>query len=133
MSKKHYILSFLLFTYAIVLGHSVVPHGHFDDLFTTEHNHDSHNDHESDHKHNYPFSHSVTLHVAIEKQTVFNAHSAKNTIKKASISNIGFIPIPFKPPILPYFSVIEFNYCTQPLIQVCSNSFLGRAPPVLRS
>ena len=131
MSKKHYIFSFLLFVYAIVLGHSAIPHGHFDDLFSSKQHDDAHKD--SDHKHNYPFSHCPSFHASIEKPTLVKSHSLKNVIKKVSSNNIYFIPVSFKPPILHSFLLIKLNCYNQPPIKVCSTSIPSRAPPTSMS
>jgi hypothetical protein len=135
MLRKNLILSLLLFAYTIVLGHNIIPHGHFDDIFTTEHHHDSddHHDshHDSDHEHNYPFSHSVTLHVAIEKQTVFTSHSVKYLLKKVPFGSILNSLVNFQP--LQDFSIsalIFYDYAHPP-IHVCSSSFSNRPPPFI--
>lgn len=135
MSKKHFILSLLLFAYTIVLGHNIVPHGHFDDIFTTEHHHDSndHQDshHDSDHEHNYPFSHSVTLHVTIEKQTIFASHSVKCILKKVPMGNILNSPVNFQPLQDFSFTVLIFYDYAYPPIHLCSSSFSNRPPPII--
>lgn len=135
MSKKHFILSLLLFAYTIVLGHNIVPHGHFDDIFSTEHHHDSndHHDshHDSDHEHNYPFSHSVTLHVAIEKQSVFTSHSVKCLLKKVPLGNDLNSPVNFQPLNDFSFSALIFYDYAHPPVHVCSSSFSNRPPPII--
>ncbi len=84
MRNRKYIMSFLLFAYIIVLGHAILPHGHFDDLISSDQQQNS--DHEADHHHHYPFSHSVSFHLTLDKQTSYSNNSVKNYFKK-SLSN----------------------------------------------
>lgn len=127
MLKRDFIFSLLLFSYTIVLGHSVIPHRHLNVLISTGHNQDSHKN--RGHNHNYPFSHCPTLHEAIEKQLLVKSYSAKNIIKKASSNNQYCIFDFFQPIIFSSFSSINLNCYTQPSIRVCRVSFSNRAPP----
>lgn len=135
MSKKHFILSFLLFAYTIVLGHNIVPHGHFDDFLSSEHHHESDNHEDShqhsEHQHDYPFSHSVTLHVAIEKQTVFTSHSVKSLLKKTTSNNIFYSTFNSQPFLFISYSSFIFYEYLHPRIHVCSSSFSIRPPPFI--
>ncbi len=128
MLKRVLIISLLIFSYTIVLGHNAIPHGHFDDLFSTAHHNDTHN--KNHHDHHYPFSHSVTLHVAIEKQTLISVHSVKSILKKAPLNSFYCIENVIQTPVIFSFSTIIFiRY--QPIInQVCSGSLSNRGPPV---
>ena len=82
MLKKNLILCLLLFFYSIVLAHNAIPHGHFEELFSSEHDSDSHDHNErSNHDHHFLFSHCISLHVAIEKQVTFSAHQSKISSK----------------------------------------------------
>ena len=128
MLKRIFIISLLIFSYTIVLGHNAIPHGHFDDLFSTAHHNDTHNN--SDHDHHYPFSHSVKLHVAIEKQSLISVHSVKSILKKAPLNSSYCIESGIQPPIIFSFSTILFN-CYLPFANhVCSGSLSNRGPPV---
>lgn len=127
MLKRIFIISLLIFSYTIVLGHNAIPHGHFDDLFSTAHHNDTHN--ESHHEHHYPFSHSVTLHVAIEKQSLISVHSVKSVIKKAPSNIFYCIENVFQPLIISTFSSELFiRYLLSPT-QVCSGLIFNRGPP----
>ena len=128
MLKRFFIISLLIFSYTIVLGHSAIPHGHFDDLFSTAHHNDTHNENHQDH--HYPFSHSVTLHVAIEKQTLISVHSVKSVLKKVSLNDFYCIESGIQPPLIFSFSTIRFNRYLPPINQVCSGTLLNRGPPV---
>ncbi len=78
MLKKNLILCLLLFFYTVVLAHNALPHGHFDEIFSTEHDSDSHEHGEhSNHDHHFLFSHSVSLHVTIEKQLTYSTVQTK--------------------------------------------------------
>jgi len=128
MLKRIFIISLLIFSYTIVLGHNAIPHGHFDDLFSTAHHNDTHNkDH---HDHHYPFSHSVTLHVAIEKQSFIAVHSVKSVLKKVPLNHFYCIESGIQPPIIFSFSTIRFNRYLPLLNQVYSGLLLNRGPPV---
>ncbi len=128
MLKRIFVISLLIFSYTLVLGHSAIPHGHFDDIFSTAHHNDTHN--KSHHEHHYPFSHSVTLHVAIEKQSLISVHSVKSILKKAPANSFYCIENDIQPPvILSFYTIPFFSY--SPLInQVCSGSLSNRGPPV---
>ena len=128
MLRRFLIISLLIFSYTIVLGHSAIPHGHFDDLFSTTHHNDTHN--KNHHEHHYPFSHSVTLHVAIEKQTLISVHSVKSVIKKVPLNNFYCIESDIQPPIFFSFSTILFNRYLPIVSQVCSGSLSTRGPPL---
>ncbi len=128
MQKRKYIISFLLFAYLIVLGHAIVPHGHFDDLFSSEHHKTTHNN--SDHDHDFPISHSVTLHVALEKQLVVTSHFIKNITKKAPSNNLYCIPGIFQPLFITSFSSIQYKRYSASPAQVGIASFSNRGPPV---
>jgi len=128
MLKRILIISLLIFSYTIVLGHSAIPHGHFDDLFSTAHHSDTHN--ENHHDHHYPFSHSVTLHVAIEKQTLISVHSVKSVLKKIPFNNFYCIESGCQSPIIFSFYTIPSNPYSPLINQVCSGTLLNRGPPV---
>lgn len=129
MLKRNLILYFLIFFYAIVLGHSAIPHGHFDELFHAEHEHDSqeHNDHD----HHFLFSHSISLHVAIEKQAIFSAYPFKSTTKNAQLDSLFYHPAVFglygfKSP----FILLRFFKSKSPIL-VWFNSIANRGPPAV--
>jgi hypothetical protein len=129
MSKKNFIVFLFLFSYTISLCHSAIPHGHFDDLFSNRHQQEEH--HDADQNHNFPFSHCVTLHVAIEKQIVSTNHSSKTIIKKISLNNLYCSPDTYQPKLL-YSSCLKyFSLYTQPASKVCRSSFSDRAPPAI--
>jgi hypothetical protein len=128
MLNRIFIVSLLIFSYTIVLGHNSIPHGHFDDLFSTAHPTDSHNS--SDHDHHYPFSHSVTLHVALEKQTLISVHSVKCGLKKTPLCNFSCGVFGIQPPIIFFFSIKVFDRSKSFPNQFFAGTFSGRAPPV---
>lgn len=89
MGERNFILCLLLF-YTVVLAHNAVPHGHFDEV-SSEHDSDSHDHSEqSNHQHHFLFSHSISLHVTIEKQLAFSVYQLKAASK--SCSNIRTCP-----------------------------------------
>lgn len=128
--KKNLILCFLLFFYTVVLAHNAVPHGHFDELFSLEHDSDSHehND-QSGHDHHFLFSHSISLHVTIEKQ--FNLSSIQTKAFSKSLSKVDFsclLPDKqlFIPPDSSWIYVIRREEL--PATPFCCNSW-NRGPP----
>lgn len=129
MLKKNLILSLLIFAYTIVLGHSAIPHEHFDDLFTSDQHQDSHKN--NNNNHHSPFSHSIILHVVIDEQTAFTAHSVLNLIKKTLSNNLYCIPVVVQPLLGTSFLSLLFNCCTLTPEQLCSTSISNRGPPVL--
>jgi hypothetical protein len=131
MMKKNLLVCLLLFFYTVVLAHNTVPHGHFDELFSAEHESDSHDhsDHSS-HDHHFAFSHSISLHVTIEKQLTFSAYQSK-----AAPKNI--------PGIVSYCIITDLQdysppdyywtpvYCTpKSQTPTCSNTDFNRGPPL---
>lgn len=127
MLKRIFIISLLIFSYTIVLGHNSIAHGHFEDLFSTTDHNDNHNN--SHHDHHYPFSHSVTLHVAIEKQSLNSVHSVKSVLKKVSLNNFYCIEGAFQPLIISSFSTILYHRYFTFETQFYSSSLSDRGPP----
>ena len=131
MLKKNLILCLLLFFYTIVLAHNAVPHGHFDELFSSEHDSDSHHHGEhSSHDHHYPFSHSISLHVTIEKQITFSTIQSKPESKSFPYTT-SFCLTPDRQIFTPPASLGTLFDCTvKSPTQSCSNSPFNRGPPV---
>jgi hypothetical protein len=130
MLNRILILALLNFSYTIVLGHNSIPHGHFDDLFSTSHSDSHHNDsHHNNDDHHYPFSHSVGLHVAIEKQSLIAVHSVKSLLNKVSANNFCCIDYDFQSLIIPSFSTIHHNRNILFASQFYGSSLSNRGPP----
>ena len=130
MLKKNLILCLLLFFYSIVLAHNAIPHGHFDELFSSEHESDAH-DHndQSNHDHHFLFSHSISLHVTIEKQIAFSSIQTKATSKSLS-NGAAYCLLPDKQVLTPpdlfwTFVHSQSELSAQPF---CCNSW-NRGPP----
>jgi hypothetical protein len=114
-----------------VLAHNTIPHGHFDELFTLDHGSDSNNhcEHNS-HDHHFLFSHSISLHVTIEKQISFSIAPSKAVSK--SLPVLDFFC--FKPD--KHFFTPPDSFCTLSYVnpksptQTLSSKDYNRGPPV---
>jgi hypothetical protein len=133
MLKKKLIFSLLLFFYTVVLAHNAVPHGHFDELISSEHESDSH-DHndQSSHHHHYLFSHSISFHVTIEKQIIFSTIRTKDA-SNSFPNRDTFCLIPAKQFFThtdTYWTLVHI-ISELPLKAFCSY-FFNRGPPISR-
>jgi hypothetical protein len=57
MLKKYSIIALLLFSYTLVLGHSIIPHHHHNDDHEMEQSSHHHHDHHSDDHHSHDSDH----------------------------------------------------------------------------
>jgi hypothetical protein len=130
MLKKNLILCLLLFFYSIVLAHNAVPHGHFDELSSSEHDSDSHHHGEhSSHDHHYLFSHSISLHVTLDKQISFSTIQSKTESK--SFPKTTFCLSTDSQIFTPPASWMTLFYCVvKSPTPTCSNSPFNRGPPI---
>ena len=134
MSKKNIILSLLLCVYTLVLGHNIIPHGHFDEIFSTVHHHDNdapHNSHhDSKNDHNFPFSHSATLHITLDKQNVYSYQLAKVPVKNISLTAVYTANKAIPSLKLLYNKAIEFqDFIFRPQ-KILDSSLYNRPPPL---
>ncbi len=130
MLRKNLISCLLLFCYSIVLAHNAISHGHFDEFFNSDHKNDTH-DHskQSNHDHQFIFSHCISLHVAIEKQVTFSAHQSK-ILSKSTLSVDAFCLLSgkhfFTPPDS-FRTLVQVN--SESPIQSLSSTPYNRGPP----
>lgn len=129
MRKKNLILFILLFFYATVLGHSAILHGHFDEFLHAEHDHDS-NEHGGQENH-FLFSHSISMHVVIEKQSIFSVHSLKISTNNTQPNLLFYLPALCKLSL--YSGSFYFlKYCnSESTTSVWYNSLINRGPPAV--
>lgn len=129
--KKNLILCLLLFFYTAVLAHNAVPHGHFDEIFSSGHDSDSHDhDEDSNHDHHFLFSHSISLHVTIEKQLSSPSFQSK-AVSKYFPNIVSFCLTPDKHQFSPPDSFWTQVYCTtHSPTTICSNTAFTRGPPL---
>ena len=129
MQGKKLIISFLLFVYTGVLAHAIVPHGHFDDLFQSEHQKEDQDQHDNDHHKDFPFEHSTTFHVLLDKQSIWSVNSLKSFFKKSVSANPGITADKqFQICIFNGITAVYYHYIFY-LSQVISQSLSTRAPP----
>ena len=130
MLKKNLILCLLIFFYTIVLGHSAIPHGHFDEFFHTEQDHDS-QEHSDNNHHHFLFSHSISLHVVIEKKTIFSAHSIKTSPKNTQPILLFYLPALCQLSLCSGSFYFLDYYNSESTTLGWYNSFANRGPPTV--
>lgn len=129
MLKKLFILYLLIFSYTIVVGHSIIPHDHFEDLLHIPHDHHAHGgDH---HEHHFPFSHSVNLHLADEKQSIVTTHCYTSGLKLVHSDDFLTIPRYSRPPLIFSRSAGFYHYRSEAPVPITTRSISDRAPPSL--
>jgi hypothetical protein len=129
MLKKLFILYLLLFSYTIVVGHSIIPHDHFEDLFHIPHDHHAHGG--NHHQHHFQFSHSVNLHVADEKQSsIVTVHCFSTGLKIGQSDDFVTIQLYLRPPLLFSATTGFYHYLLKAPVPIGFPVLSDRAPPV---
>ena len=128
MLKKLFILYLLLFSYTIVVGHSIIPHDHFEDLLHIPHDHHAHGG--NHHQHHFPFSHSVNLHVADEKQSIVTVHLVSSGLKIVHPDVSLAIQLYIRPPFIVSSTTRFYHYLLKAPIPIGFPVLSDRAPPV---
>ena len=129
MLKKLFILYLLLFSYTIVVGHNIIPHDHFEDLLNIPHDHLTQGG--NHHEHHFPFSHSITLHITDEKQSIVTIHCFNSGLKTYYSDDFVAILFKYRPPLIFSSSSGLFHYLSEASIQISSPLLSDRAPPSL--
>lgn len=131
MIRKNILVGLLLFFYTVVLTHNSVPHGHFDELFQAVHVSDSHDHSENnDHHHHYLFSHSIFLHVILEKQSIIAPHQQDfNSKETQQALSVFVLPQLYQPCSFTGSYFPQRIYEAGPPALFKDHSIINRGPP----